>query len=509
MNGMREPFASSRMLFVVGWGLFAAVYFPVLIWAAGRKLFWYDELFTFYVSSQSSVGVIWRCLLGGMDNHPPLDYLIRHVSLMLPVSAEVALRLPSIVAGFGTVVFAFLYAREAHSVVAGFCASALVCSSPMFLNVLEGRGYALSMFCGVLFLWFWSRARRSAWRSVWDIAGVGVSVAIPASIHYYGAFLLWPLGLGILAVWWARCSNRPLLLLFPAALGAVAVVGVLPFAYRASTYSAHFWASPPSFSQILVNNTSLALIGSMALLAWLARGKKPVRLCLTRQEFLVLYATATLPLVQWTAARLVTHAYLPRYTIFGFAAVYIVIALALGVVLQRLQIPVWLVGVVCWIAATAAISRLAYISATDVGVSREMAMLAKGIPNAKWPVVAADPMRYIVQYHYGSPVVKRGLVLLTDRAAAVRYSGTDTNDIGLTNLGRFVPLRIERYEAFTRDHAGLMLTNGVDKPLTWLAQQLRADGYTLRRSGQEIIAWECVRTGGPNTRTTERLATAP
>ena len=57
-----------------------------------------DELFTFEVSRLGSVVAIWKALSAGADNHPPLDYLLRYLSMSVFGSSELAFRLPSLLA---------------------------------------------------------------------------------------------------------------------------------------------------------------------------------------------------------------------------------------------------------------------------------------------------------------------------------------------------------------------------------------------------------------------------
>jgi uncharacterized membrane protein len=66
--------------------------------AAARRLLWFDELLTFYISRLPDSTSVVRALLDTAENHPPLDFVVRHVSLRVLGQSEFALRAASIIA---------------------------------------------------------------------------------------------------------------------------------------------------------------------------------------------------------------------------------------------------------------------------------------------------------------------------------------------------------------------------------------------------------------------------
>ena len=68
----------------------------VIAWLASSwRPLWYDELYTFHVAREPSLLATLRALLNGADTNPPLDYLLRHVSMTLLGETPAAFRLPS------------------------------------------------------------------------------------------------------------------------------------------------------------------------------------------------------------------------------------------------------------------------------------------------------------------------------------------------------------------------------------------------------------------------------
>ena len=79
---------------------FGVLYALATRYRAGRKLFWYDEIFTFYLSRLPDVSSLWSALKMGADFNPPLFYMITHYSQALFGEGHLGTRMPEI-AGFG------------------------------------------------------------------------------------------------------------------------------------------------------------------------------------------------------------------------------------------------------------------------------------------------------------------------------------------------------------------------------------------------------------------------
>src|ERR1035438_3518163 len=98
---------------------FVVLYALLTSYRAGRKLFWYDEIFTFYLSRLPDVSSLWSALKMGADFNPPLFYLITHYSQALFGEGHLGTRMPEIF-GFGVFcicLYRFISSRT--SVLAG------------------------------------------------------------------------------------------------------------------------------------------------------------------------------------------------------------------------------------------------------------------------------------------------------------------------------------------------------------------------------------------------------
>lgn len=203
-----------------GWWPLAAI---VLLAAALRlstldlQSFWYDEAFTPVHVLHPSLFATLSAMVHH-ENNPPLWYLIAWLDSRVLGTGEVALRLPSALAGIATVPVAWAIGRELGGrAVAALCA-AIVAVDPLFVwYSQEARSYGLFVFTAALALLCFLRARRDP--SPANMAWFASSAALALLSHYFAAFLLAGMALVLL---WDRRTRRAAL----PALAALAVVGL-------------------------------------------------------------------------------------------------------------------------------------------------------------------------------------------------------------------------------------------------------------------------------------------
>jgi 4-amino-4-deoxy-L-arabinose transferase-like glycosyltransferase len=183
----------------------------------GLQSFWYDEAFTpVHVLHPS----LWATLRGvsHTENSPPLWYILAWADSRILGTGEVALRLPSALAGIALVPVAWAIGRELAGRRAAIACAALVTFNPLFVwYSQEARVYSLfALASGVVMLCF-LRARREP--APPRMALFALSAALALLTHYFSVFLLIPMALMLL---WDRRTRRAAL----GAVGAVAVVGL-------------------------------------------------------------------------------------------------------------------------------------------------------------------------------------------------------------------------------------------------------------------------------------------
>jgi hypothetical protein len=179
--------------------LFTIAYLFQTCYFAHRKLFWFDELFTVYISRLPDLSSMWHVLSEGVDFNPPLVYALTRVSVLLLGEGQVTVRLPAIV-GFGVFclcLFRFVSIRS--SILGGYVSMLFPLVTGAYWYAYEARPYgALLGFCGVALICWQGATMQSERRWFW-LTGLAGALACAMLIHSYAVLLFLPIGFGELA----------------------------------------------------------------------------------------------------------------------------------------------------------------------------------------------------------------------------------------------------------------------------------------------------------------------
>jgi hypothetical protein len=244
---MKVP--STRVLVIAALAVGAALRF----WHLDREGLWLDELFTARVVTRESWAGL-RAELAG-DVHPPLYFALLRVWSMVAGTSDVALRLPSVVAGVATIPLVARLADRLYGRVAAAPAAWLLALAPFAVGLdREARGnalFGLLALVGCVLVVDARDARRGA-----PLAYALVAAALLYT-HVFGAFVLLVHALWLLTEAFAppgpagaadpdvRGVLRPWLgALAAAGLAFLPWVGVL--AKQVQTFSAAPWYTAPA-----------------------------------------------------------------------------------------------------------------------------------------------------------------------------------------------------------------------------------------------------------------------
>ena len=179
--------------------------------------FWYDEAFT-------PVHVLHASLLSTLravshtENSPPLWYVVAWADSRVLGTGEVALRLPSALAGIASVPVAWAIGRELAGRRAALACAALTAVSPLFVwYSQEARVYGLFVLSAAVAMLCFLRAERDPTRA--RMAAFALSGGVALLTHYFAVFLLVPMVLWLL--WDPRLRRAAL-----PATGALTLVGL-------------------------------------------------------------------------------------------------------------------------------------------------------------------------------------------------------------------------------------------------------------------------------------------
>jgi mannosyltransferase len=189
--------------------------------------FWYDEAFTPVHVLHPSLWATLRSVLHS-ENTPPLWYVIAWADARVLGTGEVALRLPSALAGIATVPVAWAIGAELEgssarpSVRPSTRRAAIVCAALVAVDPLfvwysqEARAYGLFVLTGALAMLCFLRALREP--SPRRMAAFTLTGALALLTFYFAVFLL--IGMALALVWERRTRRAAL-----PALGVLVLVG--------------------------------------------------------------------------------------------------------------------------------------------------------------------------------------------------------------------------------------------------------------------------------------------
>jgi mannosyltransferase len=191
--GVREA-AASRPALPAWWPLAALTILAAALRLSTLDLqsFWYDEAFT-------PVHVLHPSLLATLrsvvhtENTPPLWYVIAWADARVLGTGEVALRLPSAIAGIATVPVAWAIGRELTARRAtAIAAAAFVAVNPLFVwYSQEARAYGLFVLTGALAMLCFLRALHGT--TPRRLTAFAVTASLALLSHYFAAFLVAPM----------------------------------------------------------------------------------------------------------------------------------------------------------------------------------------------------------------------------------------------------------------------------------------------------------------------------
>jgi mannosyltransferase len=158
--------------------------------------FWYDEAFTPVHVLHPSLWATLRSVVH-TENTPPLWYVLAWADSRVLGTGEVALRLPSALAGIATVPAAWAIGGELAGRRTAVACAALVAVNPLFVwYSQEARAYSLFVLMSTLAMLCFLRAQRQP--TPRRIAAFVVTGALALLSHYFAVFLLIPMVLWLL-----------------------------------------------------------------------------------------------------------------------------------------------------------------------------------------------------------------------------------------------------------------------------------------------------------------------
>lgn len=450
---------------------------------AARTPLWFDEILTYHVASLSGPGTIIKALLTKAENHPPLDYILRHYAMAAFGGSELAFRLPSVLAALIASACLYLIVLRRTSVLPALVAFSFPFVTYMLKHFYEGRPYAtlLASMCLAFLAWQLAAEKQSGPRLVF----LALCLSLGPHLHYYGVLNYVPIAVGeAWRCWERRKISWPIVACFAVSFAVLAPL--VPFAIHSRDFSAHFWTplGPSMIAHMLVKIFSptlpaaiVALIGCAVAVLFIGGGpgRRADEHAIPRHEVAAALMLAIVPLTTYVLAVLVTRAYTDKYLINSVAGVALVLAYLTG----RLQ--AWRPGCALIIAASIGLMSVVtlgylarYVPARTYNIAAEERRL---IEATEHPVLIPDANHFMQIHFYLPQILRDKIYTIADRKLAIEYIGHDTNELVFDRLRPYIPMNAVTLCAFTTQHSQFLMV--LVSP-SWIVRRLLADGAESR-----------------------------
>jgi Dolichyl-phosphate-mannose-protein mannosyltransferase len=475
--------------------LLAAYVFCTLPQAYARLL-WHDELFTYNLAMEPTVGAMLRGVRL-VDLNPPLLYLLDFCTLRLPGAqisdawTSVAARLPSLFGGLLASWGLFVLLRRRIGVVYELLGVSCFWGTTFLDYTWQDRPYALLVVLLVLRVAAWERATEPGREWGWVAAVTGLGMLLVGT-HFMGIFILPAfIGAELARGWQRRKPDVPMLagLMLPCI--ALTVYRSTFQAYGSILFPQIFQPRPgmivPEYI-VLAGNCGIALLGGLifrALEKVAPQGSVSKKFPAKGPEVVLVLVLLLEPMVALAAIARSHGGFYPRYGLPACWSIAMITVALLWRFLRQSKAAALLVA-----AALCAVPVWNATTAMRVAVDRRHAAEAGSGGNYRsvdtaLPLVAASGLTYVEMNHREPPPVLRRLYFLRDRAAEIQYAHAtifDGEDVAARTFN--FQSKVETLEEFEAEHPRFLVLGTFDYSEDWLLRKLEADGDTIRPLGR-------------------------
>lgn len=452
--------------------ILSALYFVGSGWIAARRLLWYDELWTHYISRTPQWKDTWDALSILPDFVPPLSFFLTRLSFSIFGFNEFATRFPNLIGFWLGGVCLYAYCRKKFSDSSALYTFLFLLLSGLYSYSYEARPYGLLIGFSSAAFYFWHSYAEGRKRMLIPLA---LSIAFAVSVHYYGVFVIIPIIIGEL-VRFRFAILKAIPILVTAILSAsLPILLFFPLIVNKLGYASTFWAKPrwagiwETYTFIL--GPAVWAIAIVALIFVFSKRRNAggwndsVAGRFPRHELVAVIVFACVPLIGVILGKTLTNAYSSRYGIHAVIGLAILFtAFAHKTFPSRNRTKVWLLVVLSCFFLVRQIQTYRSFAGFRSDQDRTFAFLRS---QQELPVAVADPRYFFQLSHYAPPDLSSRLVYLASPAYAKKYAGDSMLDDGLMLMREIAPIRIEPFESF-RGAGRPFLIYWNPGPMAWL-----------------------------------------
>jgi hypothetical protein len=461
----------------------ALVWLPAAVSHAITRPFWYDELFTVYLTRIADWGRLWEALRQGVDLQPPLLFAVTRAFSRFFGGNEFGMRAQGI-ASFG--VLSMCIFSIARRRVGAWYAALAVCItlvSAAYQFSSEARPYAMLLAFAGLSLFFWIRYYEHG-RRIGNLAGVTVAIALAVSSHYYGDFVVFPLLMGeayefyrsrkldfrvMISIFLGLC---PLPFFLPLIKGGIAAQGHKPWNPITETTVRDVY-------EVLLSPMVVPVTCAIVILALiyhrLEKGSvRPYSGPLTK-ELVAMAAYVIIPMPAIIVARFGSNMIHWRY----------LIPVVIGLVLISVTFLFWIANgrrTAAVIASMCCLTWFVYMHGRDYRrlISRPRPpQFTLPVPDGDLPIFVNSALDYFPAVHYAEPRLRDRLAYVVDPQTAARLVATDSVDKNIAAAASFFPFHVVSLDRLRNEYKEFLLYDG-GMQFGWLLEELVDEGAVVK-----------------------------
>jgi hypothetical protein len=455
---------------------------------------WYDEILTALTARLPTAHDIVAICKAGGDGQPPLYYFLVRPAIHLFQNEAIGIRILSLGGYLLLCLALYVFVARRTARPYGLIAMLIPGVTDCWYYAAEGRPYGIVLGCTGLAMISWQSATGEKKRAA-SLVTLSLALALAFNVHYYAPLLIVPFA--IAEGMRLSFSRRPdwgmwLALCIPCAT----IVAWLPVAMEGRKHLGTHWGKPTWFGSPQETLTQFLTPGITALfllllVVYVLRGvltpvveqvnarvfPKSVRFT----ETALALSLTFLPLFQLLFAKLVTHAYVPRYVIETMAGVSVVAAFSLSAIFGQMRGPAAIVLLALTIAFAARTTRDVQVIRDRNAVPAAVTM-RKRVPDSliadQLPIAVSNPYTFLEFRYYLPKDIDSKMWYVYDENAAMRFSGFTGSGFASEAEGLFFHANVAPYADFVRSHRDFYVF-GDDEFYQWLVPKLVEDGERL------------------------------
>ncbi len=463
--------------------LFTVIYFLAEYCSNRHRVFWQDELITYYLANLPSIRDIWPLIKQGIELNPPLPFWITWVVHHSMGRGEFITRLPAITGFWGMCVCLFYYVRRRSDATHGFLALLLPLFTYTAQDATWARGYGLLLGFSSAALLSWQFAIDGIKRR-FAIPALSICLAAAVSCHYYAVYSAGAILLGeLIRTWRRRRADIPVIAAIVLGAGTLAVY--LPLLRAARSGSKTFWISPQvrflyeSYAD-LFGPAAMVLLLFLALVLLIPEKQRNWATgALGIHEVAACLVLAAMPLVIFVSTIMAPIPFYSRYVqpvVIGFTVLVSMFVYRVGGNNERFRnIGIALIVWLCFAPWTLWQLSRAFSPPPWITVQGQLPLPEKGSP---LPIAIDNDNVFMSAYHYAPQEIKDHLYFLTDRESSIKYLGSDTGEHSLILGQTFHDFHVVKYDDFVRRFPEFLVAR--PRAGGWVLQRLLEDGADIR-----------------------------